>query len=181
MPLTPPVTSSSQRFLSHWQAIGRGEVPHLRDYLGVLDTVLQPHMILLDLVAPDMIRFRLMANALAELIGIDLTGQNFCQFNTDPELSGQIWRAGCTVVATPCGLQSQKLGFTGAGRQVTIEMMSLPFRPFAGGPPAIGCSIEIVEKHDYRDRVCGLVGYRSAEWVDLGHGVPAERLNVPIV
>jgi hypothetical protein len=134
-------------------------------------------MIIIDVASADMLRVRLFATRLVDLAGIDLTGGNLFLFAKNAQMAAQLWHAAQAVTGHPCGLWSNKLAITSSGRQITVEMMSLPLLPFDGGAPVIACAVEVIEKVDFRERVFGLVRYVNASWVDVGQGVPAAALS----
>jgi len=151
-------------------------VPSLRDFLTSPDPILQPHMTILDVVDAATLRVRLIGTRLVELAGADLTGSNLFDFVRDPAMAKQLRHASDVVVNQPCGLWSMKRAITMSGHQISIEMLSLPFRPFAGGAPIIAAAVDVTERLHLRDTVFGLVAYLGAEWIDLGHGVPKRQL-----
>ena len=173
-------SKACERYFALWQRLRPADgIPALSDLFDAADPNLQPQMAILDLVAPTVLRVRLFATRLVDYAGVDLTGTNLHSFARSEQFSAQVNVAATVVTSHTCGLLSRKVAATAAGRRVTIEMMSLPLRPFAGGPPAIGAAVEVLEQLDFQERVFGLERYEAAEWVDVGYGVPAAAIQIP--
>jgi hypothetical protein len=170
-------TAICRSYYDKWRAMRAGTgIPALRDFLADPLPSLQPNMAILDVVDATTLRVRLFATRLADLAGIELTGANILDFAKQGRLVKQVRHAAQIVVTRPCGLLSVKQAASAAGRKVAIEMLALPLAPSAGGSPVIAAAIDVLETLERRDTVFGLLQYVSAEWVDIGHGVPAEAL-----
>jgi hypothetical protein len=170
-------TACCRRFSEKWHSLRSGsELPLLRDFLDTPDPVLQPHVILLDAVDEETFRVRLFATRLTEFVGVNLTGTNLYEFFREPRLVKQVQSAVRAVIGQPCGILSTKRAVTSSGANLAVEMLSLPMRPSANGAPVIAAAIDIIERLEPKDNIFGLVQYLSAEWVDIGSGVPKTPL-----
>lgn len=169
----PIRTELNRAFFEHWSSLrSGGELPSLRDFLGLPQPRLQPHVVIKDILAARNIRVRLHGTRLVELAGEDLTGQDLLAYSDTADMAEDLWRFQRTIVDHPVGLTVLKHTETAFGRNVTFEEVSLPVQPFAGGAPCvIGCVV-LMEAVSTNDTVSHLLTYSQARWIDIGWGAP---------
>lgn len=167
-------TELNRAFHAHWQSLRVGDaLPTLKDFLGRPQPHLQPHIVIKDILPTKNIRVRLHGTRLVELAGEDLTGQDLLDYADTPEMAEDLWCFQRSIVDHRVGLTVLKNTVTSSERDLTFEEVSLPVEGFPGGPPCVIGSVVLMEAINTNDTVSHLLAYSSANWIDLGWGVPA--------
>lgn len=181
MPQVPAFrTETCRDFAAHWHAV-RGdqqEPPTVKTFLAVLNTKTQPFSMIIDVPDEENLKVRLFAAGLAERAGIDVTNSNLHAFTASPVIAKNLATACMIVSRRRCGMLSVKRAISAKGRELTVESVSFPLLPDSDGPPAICTGIDVVERLSTQDTVFQIVSYVTADWLDLGFGVPDIRLRM---
>ncbi len=173
-------TDACRDFAAHWRALrgNKAECPTVRDFLGVLNPGTQPYSMIIDVPDAESLKVRLFAAGLAEKAGIDVTNSNLQVFTSTPVIARNLSKACMAVSRQRCGMWSIKRAVTAGGREVAVESVSFPLTPGPNGPPAICTGIDIVERLSTHDTLFKIVSYVSANWIDIGFGIPDIRLEL---
>lgn len=167
-------TQLNRAFFDHWQSLRQGAaLPLLKDFLSDPQPLLQPHVVIQDILPQKRIHVRLHGTRLVELAGDDLTGQDLLDYSDTPEMAEDLWFFLRGIVDHPVGLRFLKHTVTAAGRNVTFEELALPMAPFPEGPPCVIGSVVLQEEVSTNDTVSHLLTYSGATWIDIGCGTPA--------
>jgi hypothetical protein len=160
-------------FLAHWRSIPRaGHLPTLRDYLDRPQPELQPWTMILDVEATSL-PVRLLGTGLTALLGFDGTGFDYVMAVREPRRAQVLARdRQCTT--QPCGLRLGMHAVTQSQRTFINTVLVLPV---LRAPD----SYSLIRVSDFGGFVDDSVGgqavsishYTTADWVDLGAGVPA--------
>jgi hypothetical protein len=172
--MRPVRTELNLAFYEHWRSLRAGAaLPLLKDFLSRPQPLLQPYVVIKDILPERGVRVRLHGTRLAELAGEDLTGQDLLAYADTPEMAEDLWFFQRGVVDHRVGLSVLKQTVTASGRDIRFEELSLPLAPFAGGPPCVVGCVVLMEEVGSTDTVSHMLTYSDAVWIDVGWGTPA--------
>lgn len=169
-------TAACRLLLGHWLDIRGSDPVPSRDRVdpGAMTPIL-PHILMLNMVAPDVATYRLVGTGHRARWGIELTGHIWGEFLEEAqriERTHRLWR----TIEQPCGFTARyEVVFT-SGAHDPVETLLLPLSASTPG----GCPIMIGVSMSTRQvewvNQPGSVASRTAErarFLDLGSGVPA--------
>ncbi len=167
-------TELNRAFYEHWQSLRTGaDLPYLKDFLSKPQPLLQPHVVIKDILPERGVIVRLHGTRLVELAGEDLTGQDLLDYSDTPEMADDLWFFQRGIVDHRVGLSVLKQTVTASGRNVRFEEASLPTAPFPGGPPCVIACVVLMEEVGTNDTVSHMLTYSDPAWIDVGWGIPA--------
>lgn len=167
----PYTSEQCAAFAAHWFGLRHdGGIPTLAAFLDKPVPKFQPRVAIVEVIADDDIRYRLVGTGLVESFGEERTGHNLLDVS-DPSFRTNLVRWSRTIQNHPCGARSLGLGGSSKGRELTFETVSFPLQRKTGAPFIVGYS-EPLSRLDPDE---ALVTYKNAKdviWIDIGNGVP---------
>ena len=168
--MNPP--ASIQSFVSHWLSLKKdGLVPSIQEFLDHPHPETQPFVVLLDVIAVDEIRIRLMGTGLVQLTGRELTKTNALDMYA-PSLRKKVGQACLTMVSTPCGQMTERLVNTASGLIVPASTVALPVL-CKSGQGCLAAYTSTRESIATGDSMSVAREILSTEWIDIGAGLPS--------
>lgn len=172
------ITERCQIFLAHWESLRGGEmVPSLKDYLANPNPALQPNVMILDVISRSEIPIRLFGTALVDLSRADQTHRDFMHAFSTPGMTDRFAEVALMLVSRPCGLTTIKAAITANGKEIELDMITLPLRSDDGAPPCLIAYVTCISDLDPDDFLYQVGEYRESAWVDIGAGVPDVALS----
>lgn len=159
-------------FIKHWHLLkGDALAPKLSDFLSRPIPILQPNVTILDLVSPEMLKFRLIGTSIAETFGMDATGQNILDFmpSEDGKTMSDI---AYQIVAYSCGVEIVADVVTNTGRSMTSGSAGFPLRRKEGEADCVVWLNWLGEANYYGEPLVSMSGFKRVAWIDAGAGVP---------
>lgn len=171
-------SEQSRTLLSAWQD-WRGD--HLLPRRSAMDmpriAPLLPHIVILEIDAPDRPMIRLAGTAIGRALGMELTGRNYLDL-TEPEIrplrKARIWRQ----LQAPCGSLLRNRHMVAGDRVIELEVLTLPVRPDSDDrPPQLLSVITPVSPGVLTMDEAKLQIAKVADdfrYIDIGAGVPLD-------
>ncbi|MES1989594.1 MAG: PAS domain-containing protein [Pseudomonadota bacterium] len=136
-----------------------------------------PNIMLLDVFDRENVVARFAGTAMVDRLGFDITRENV--FATQSDVSrDRVINAYSIIVNKPCGMVARYTNHYSSGRSGTVSTLYLPLKATANGNARIVGMVHREEDAGYAEpieRTQSGTDIQSAEWVDLGFGVPSER------
>lgn len=168
----------SRAFADYWLSLPRtGLVPHRDSFRPEQVARILPHIVIHELIAPDLIRLRLVGSAVAEDYGQEITGRNYLDFVEEarrPKAS----RAIHVICEQPAGMLVQLRSRTRSGRVMTRESIAFPMRDADGAIRLVYfCSSPARERRPLTAPADELqvMNVMNRTYIDIGGGVPEFR------
>ncbi|TAK99976.1 MAG: PAS domain-containing protein [Rhodospirillaceae bacterium] len=162
--------SARADFIAHWRTLHcENGVPSVAGFLDQALPRFAPWTMIVDVEQRGTLPLRLIGTRLADTFG-EQTGNDFL-FIMPSGVRSVVRRAHQLMCTLPCGWHTESLAVTSGGREVIVELISLPLR----NKGSISCVVKlahIVAQLDYREALVNVVDLRNSTWVDLGAGVP---------
>lgn len=170
-----------QTFLTHWKSLRQpGElVVSSADFLDNPHALLAPNVLILDVHDDDVI-VRLIATAIVERWGVDLTGKSMFTAHMPMKREDTLFNFN-SVIDKPCGLLSVNNTRTSGGRAVVSETLSLPLSVLPGRPKRLINYSRLIDPMEEDERSEEVAAYEHQEWIDIGAGVPDETPLMPML
>lgn len=166
-------TEEAKRFVAAWQALRTGrELPHYRTVFQSLPNDLLPQVVIIEQTSPDSYITRFMGTRFAELLSVDLTGQDaFTAFSPKVAAAGR-HNVG-HVLSHPCGIVTIGRFALKARDDLAMEHVTLPLVNDPGRPSrTLGFVQNLRPPYPLEDDRLDLSWRR---WIDIGFGVPAVK------
>lgn len=168
-------------FASLWQYWNkvRGDrlLPGSRELDFTQLAAILPEMSVLDIIAPDEMRYRMAGSGLVARFDGELTGANLLDLfseNSRPALS----RFLTEIVTQPCtGLLHTSVGYQ-SGRQGAVQLLVVPIKTSDGLPERIVLVQRIDQSRGERiDEKLSIIGadFFSVSFIDVGAGKPDDH------
>ncbi len=142
---------------------------------------LLPLVSVIEVISPEVAKFRLAGTALRDAMGIELTGLNYFDL-TKPETRARRVARTQQIVTHPCGGHVLYPILYASGRTVLTEVFSLPVWPNdPSAPPqifAISVSMEDMRLAGPVAEPNQLPQGEGFQFVDIGAGAPNANLNL---
>lgn len=173
-------THLTRRLYEYWTTLPRaGNLPVRSsvDPEALVDVL--PTIRILEWIPPDQLRVRLLGTGQVDRMGRDITGTNYFDLLSDAGRKQSV-RNTELMFSQPCGLLTLREERYENGDLDTVERLSLPLLDQERNVmQLIGTSAPLVETKLARDRGkkhldSPIIDYR---FIDIGAGVPDERLN----
>ena len=118
----------SRRFAAYWLSLARVDlIPRRSVFRPEEIPRILPHMVIHELVSPDLIRLRLAGSSVTEDYGQEIAGRNYLDF-VEPERRAKASRAIHLICEQPVGMLVQLKSVTRGGRVMTRESIAFPMR-----------------------------------------------------
>ena len=159
-------------FVAWWKALprtGDGHAPALADCLDGAHPGFAPWIVIVDVVNDFRLPIRLFGTRLTEFFG-ERTATDYLD-HMPPSLRKPIALSHKAMCAMPCGRLTEAYGVTGSGRDIVLDMVSLPL----SSPGNISHVIKftrIVEQLDVQEGLSRVNRIFMQTWLDIGAGVP---------
>ena len=167
---------NASRLLKYWQELPQREsMPNRRDFDPMVIAPVLPFITLLERVANNEWRFRVVGTEVERRWGGKYTGQNYLTLNiVSPQAADVMLREFTTITRWPCGSWSRRDVEFRSRRCVVIETLRLPLRTNDGIPSQIiSCSEESGDRVAFAtDGPRGIVEITEQRFVDIGAGAP---------
>lgn len=175
-------TRECRAFAKAWQSWRGADLVPRRSAARIEDIhTLMPLISIIEVISPEVAKFRLAGTALCDAMGIELTGLNYFEFATPEERAVRAART-CELVAQPCGSHFLFPIAFKTGRTVPAEVLSLPVLPDdPSAPPQIfGISVlmEGLRLEETAAEPNQLPMVEGFQFVDIGAGVPDDALDL---
>ncbi len=175
-------TKECRAFAYAWQAWRGGDLLPKRSSVRIEDIARQLHLVsVIEVISPDIAKFRLAGTALCQAMGVELTGLNYFDFTTPEERGPRIART-LKLVEQPCGSHFVFPIAYSSGRTVQSEIVSLPVQPDDSSAPPQIFGIATALEETTLDRPVAqprqLPLPEGFQFVDIGAGVPAPDSNL---
>ncbi|HVJ43805.1 MAG TPA: PAS domain-containing protein [Dongiaceae bacterium] len=133
------------------------------------------NFVILEIVSPEEVRFRLAGTAEADRYGRDVTGLNYMDF-VDPARRPKAHGAFQAMAATPCGMVATIQSKSSAGLDFINEAIGFPFSQGDGQTPLLyfqSNTLTDYSFHDaYEDRLAEHTRVTRRFFIDIGAGIP---------
>lgn len=171
-------SARSREFEALWRALPReGLVPPRSAFAPARAAKFLRNLMLVEGPGPNRpaLTFRLVGDALTELIGVNLTGLNYLDFIPD-EQRAEALEAGRLICNHPCGIWQLNPVHFDRGISQIIEATIFPLGPGADGVPLmLGCLVFLQQTMQPVPAVDKAVNAETSavyEFIDIGAGVP---------
>jgi len=165
-----PELSLTGEFITHWGSLPRVDtVPKLADFLDQADPRFVPWTVIVDLRGGGFLPIRLMGTRVVDTFG-EHTSHDFLGV-MPPHMGQAVWQAHQQMMAVPCGWQTQSMVVTTTGREVIVDIMSVPLI-IKGSKWCVAKLIHIIERLNYREALVKVIDLHNMRWIDLGSGIP---------
>lgn len=170
-----------QTFLTHWKSLRQpGKlVVSSQDFLDNSHPLLSPNVIILDVYDDDVI-VRLVATAIVDRWGVDLTGKSMFTAHMPMRREDTLFNFN-QVISQPCGLLAVNNTRTSGGRDVVSETLSLPLSVLPGRPKRLINYSRLIDPMEDGEQSKEVAGYEHQDWIDIGAGVPDETPLLPML
>ncbi len=168
----------SRRFAAYWLSLAKeGLIPHRDAFRPEEVPRILPHMVIHELVSPDLIRLRLAGSSVTEDYGQEIAGRNYLDF-VEPERRAKASRAIHLICEHPAGMLAQLKSVTRGGRILTRESIAFPMRGeddvarfvyFCSSPARERASV------DTEADALQVMNVIRRSYIDIGAGVPDFR------
>lgn len=172
------LSPNAQQFAGYWRSLPkRGLVPDRSSFDPTSQRGILSHFSILEIVAPDLARYRLAGTAEVERYGMDVTGRNYLDF-VAPERRPFAARAFQAMIELPCGMLAIIHSTSRSGRQITNESLGFPVRGNDGMVNLLYFQSNTALTHEYhdsrRDSLDTHVQVARRLFVDIGGGTPKD-------
>lgn len=170
--------SGFSELYDYWNS-GReaGDLPRADKFDLLALTQWLPNIILLDVFARDNVVARFAGTAMVDRLGFDITRENVINNQSDASRE-RVINAYAAVIGTPCGMVARYSNHYSSGRFGVVSTIYLPLKAPASGNARIVAMVCREEDAGYAEpieRTQAGTDIQSAEWIDLGFGVPPEK------
>jgi len=178
--MTPPA-ADHQAFLTYWQSLRQLDelLVASEDFLDNPHRQFSPNVIILDVYDDDVI-VRLVATAIVERWGVDLTGKSMFSARLPMKRNDTLFNYH-SLIDHPCGLLSVNNTKTSVGRAVVSETLSVPLSVTAGRPKRLVTYSRLMTPMDEGEKSKEVADYAHQTWVDIGAGVPDDAPLMPML
>lgn len=164
--------SDTERFYEYWRSLADGKPPHFRLWDPIQIPKLMPNLLILEANADNDFVYRFAGTAVCDFVGEELTGRLMKDFFPSPEAYATVENVHRTLLEVPCGQLASYLLRTTSGRESISEIVILPMCGADGVPDRLVVCMAILEEYGFGDSTPEVSQNLSAEWIDLGFGVP---------
>lgn len=168
-------TALSRAFAAHWLSLDAVDlIPHRSQFLPERIPGLLANLVIHELVAPDLIRLRLVGTAVVDDYGQEITGRNYLDF-VEEERRSKASRAIHLVCEQPCGMLVNLRSHAASGATLTRESIAFPMRDEDGIARLVYfCSNPAEERRTFFDKPDALEVMKVLDrrFIDIGAGLP---------
>ncbi|MBY0511777.1 MAG: hypothetical protein K2P94_16685 [Rhodospirillaceae bacterium] len=169
--LSEPWSIEIGAFAAHWRSMREGAImPTSERFLDQPSARFAANSYILDLTDEGaMVRYQ--GAELIERWMRDFTGKELHE-GRHPTFKARSIANMHQVAGVPCGYVVRLTFSTSTGRKMRSNLLQLPLGAKPGRPPRIVCLASLEEARAYDETVAKYLETHSADWVDLGAGLP---------
>ncbi|NIJ41791.1 hypothetical protein FHS78_002081 [Parvibaculum indicum] len=169
----------TKRFFQYWDSLPKsGFMPDRADFDPLAIHKIMPRILMVEYFSADRVEFRMVGTGITEDIGFDPTKQSYLDRLEDSAF-GAFESASDAILTTPCGGYFVITAQSAKGYIVDFDVLDLPMTNRAAQSTIIVAHLaqvrvgRMVPAGEFR-----IKEIRSAGWIDIGAGVPAEPIAV---
>lgn len=167
----PFYSDRTKQFFSYWDQLPKHD--HLPDRKDFDPVHVAKHMAMVSIMeirGPRDAHIRLAGTGVRDILGIDMTGQNYFDYLPD-ELATINEAAYGHLLGRPCGRHGVNRVRTGMGTIIRLELLTLPIRN-GTAPKQLIIYNSVLEQLGFDEGEPKLLEIEGYKWIDLGAGVP---------
>jgi len=164
--------SDTARLYEYWRSLADGKPPHFKLWDPIKIPQLMPSILILATNADNDFFYRFAGTAVCDFVGVELTGLLMTGFFPSAEAYAAVDNMHRALLAVPCGQLASYLLRSTSGRESIFEIVILPICGADGVPDRLVVCMSILEEYGFGEAAPEVSHNLSAEWIDLGSGVP---------
>lgn len=174
-------SADPEAFLAYWKGLRQpGElIVTSSDFIDNPHPQFSPNVLILDVYDDDVV-VRLIATAIVERWGVDLTGKSMFSAHLPMKREDTLFNFH-HIIDHPCGLLSVNNTKTSVGRAVVSETLALPLGVVAGRPKRLLTYSRLMNPLDQGEKSKEVADYTHQAWMDIGAGVPNDTPLMPML
>lgn len=168
----------SRVFAEYWASLPKHELIPRRDAFRPEEVPrILPHMVIHELVSPELLRLRLVGSAVIEDYGQEITGRNYLDFVEEarrPKASRAIF----VICEQPAGMVVQLRSVSRTGRIMTRESIAFPMRGDGDAANLVYFCSSPARERDFAGPEADelqVMNVMRRTYIDIGAGLPDFR------